>query len=391
MLKRITRIMASLMVVAMLLMACGCSANSEIRASGLADDVVATAGTYEIPYENLYFLAQNQIADMKAVYGENVFDDPAKVAELKAFVEKNLFGYTEAMIMVGKDYGIEVDDDGIADRVQDEIDRMMTNQLENDRDAYIKLLNERYMTDHYFRTYVGVSEFLVDDILQVMLRSGEIDNSDAAARDRIWGEDENGKAYFAHVYQVFIDPHFLLEDDAAARQKAETLRERVVAASDRMDAMRTAIQSSHATDDGNGLYIARGEMDAEFDRAAFSMDENYGVSEVMYLNGGYCFLMRAPMDTDYVSQHFEELKQKSYYVYLNQKAEAYMTGSELTWTEDGLELDLLDLPELEADGGEWVKTLVALLIVGAVVGAIALLVVFLPDKDNKKKKAKKKT
>ena len=114
MLKRITRIMASLMVVAMLLMACGCSANSEIRASGLADDVVATAGTYEIPYENLYFLTQNQIADMKAVYGENVFDDPAKVAELKAFVEKNLFGYTEAMIMVGKDYGIEVDETTLA-------------------------------------------------------------------------------------------------------------------------------------------------------------------------------------------------------------------------------------------------------------------------------------
>ena len=384
--RKFLRYFAPVMLMALLLSLGGCAANGELRANAKADNTVAVVGDYEIPYENLYFLAMNQIADMKAVYGEAVFDDPAKVAELKTFVAENLFSYTEAMILVGLDYGIDVEGGDLADEVQSSVDTMMQNQFENDRQAYIDMLNKGYMTDHYLRTYLAVSEYLTEDILQKMLTSGEIDNSDAHARELIYGEN------FTHVYQVFIDPTLSRLTDEQALARAEQLRAQVAATAteERMSAMRTAIQYSLAMDDGSGLYIARGEMDREFDAAAFALDENYGVSEVMALNGGYCFVMRAPLDDTYVSAHFEELKQKSYYVYLNQKAEAYINGATLEWTEFGAELDLLNLPVLEADGGEWVNTLIAALIIGAVVIVIALLVKFLPDKDKKKSKKKAK-
>ena len=377
--KKITRLTVLLLTVALLLSACGCSVNSELRADSLANDTVATVGDYEIPYENLYFLAMNRIAEMKAVYGETVFDDPVKVEELKRFVAENLFGYTEAMILVGRDYGIEIDDSDIADRVQNEIDIMMANQLEDSRDAYIEMLNSHYMTDHYFRTYIAVSEYMTEAILQKMLISGEIDDSDKAARDRIYGGD------FVRVIQVFIDPQYYKSNEAA-KEKADSLRAAVAAAeagSARLDAMHTAKQYSLDTDTRDGLYIAKGEMDEAFDKAAFALEE-YGVSEVMYLNGGYCFLMRAPLDDAYVTANFEALKQKSYYVYLNQKAERYMNEAKLEWTDLGAELDLLELEALEADGGEWIDTLIAALIIGAVVIVIALLVKFLPDKDRRK-------
>ncbi|MBR6726564.1 MAG: hypothetical protein IKM08_00080 [Clostridia bacterium] len=386
MMKRITRPFCVLLLLLLLVSTCGCGINAELMASADADNTVAIAGDLEIPYENYYFLAMNQMADMKAVYGEDVFNDPQRVEELKSFVAENLFGYTEAMILVGRDYGLSLDSDEAQEMVQNEVDKMMVNQLENSRDAYIEMLNSRYMTDHYFRTYLGVTEYLVDAILLKMRTGGELDDSDDAAYRAVMGED------FTHVYQVFIDPQYLLGDSELAKSKANGLREQVIsktAGKERMDAMRVAIQSSHAIDDGNGLYIAKGEMEQQYDDIAFSLEE-YGVSEVFYLNGGYCFLMNAPKDDSYVKANLTTLKQKNFYVKLNQKAEAYMDSLTLEWTEFGEELDILDLPELEADGGEWVKTLIGVLILAAIVGVIAAMVIFIPYKDDKKKKKKKK-
>ena len=380
-----TRLTVLFLILALLLAASGCTANSELSAGSEAEEIVAVAGDYEIPYETLYYITMNKIADMKSFYGKDVFNDPAKVEELKKFVSENLFGYTEAMILVGRDYGVALDDSDIADKVQNDIDVMMANQFEDSRDSYIEMLNKNYLTDRYFRTYIAVSEYMTESVLREMLMKEEIDDSDEKARETIYD-----KECFARVIQVFIDPQYY-KSDAAAKEKAESLRAMVAAATGtaRLDAMYNAKQFSLDTDTREGLYIIRGEMNETFDEAVFVLDaETYGVSEVMYLNGGYCFVMRAPLNDDYVEENFEELKQKSYYLYLNQKVETYIKNTQLQWTEYGSSLDLLDLPVLEADGGEWVYTLLAVLIVGGVVVIIALFVRFLPDRGNKRKKGK---
>ena len=384
--KTILRTVALLLTFILLFSLVGCAANSELRANMRADNTVATVGDYEIPYETLYYLTMNQISDMKLIYGENVFDDPARVEELKSFVAENLFSYTDAMILVGREYGIEVEDSDIQDKVQTTVDNLISIDLEGDRSAYIDLLEMYYMTDHYFRTSIAVSEYMTDAILNKMLISGEIDDSDAAARERIYGGS------VIHVYQVYIDPNQpQFKSKEQAKDLAEQLRESVAGEQDtqkRLSAMFKAKQYSLDTDTRDGLYIAKGEMDRAFEAVAFDLVE-HEVSPVAYINGGYCFLMRAPLDDAYIDSHFEELKQKSYYVSLNQKAEAYIDSALVEWTEYGAELDLLDLPVLEADGGEWLDTVIAACIVGGVVLFIALLVKFMPDKD-KKRKAKGK-
>ena len=385
--KTILRAVALLLTFILLFSLVGCTANSELRANLRADNTVATVGDYEIPYETLYYLAMNQISDMKAIHGENVFDDPARVEELKSFVADNLFSYTDAMILVGRDYGIELDDSDIQDKVQNTVDNLISIDLENDKSAYVDMLNLYYMTDHFFRTSIAVSEYMTDAILNKMLISGEIDDSDAAARERIYGGG------VIHVYQVYIDPtQPQFKSNEQAKALAEQLRESVAGEQDtqkRLSAMFKAKQYSLDTDTRDGLYIAKGEMDKAFEEVAFALESPFEVSPVAYINGGYCFLMRAPLDDTYIDSHFEELKQKSYYVYLNQKAEDYIDGGLVEWTEYGAELDLLDLPELEADGGEWLDTVIAAAIVGAVVLVIALMVKFMPDKD-KKNKAKRR-
>ena len=379
--KTILRTVALLLTFILLFSLVGCAANSELRANMRADNTVATVGDYEIPYETLYYLTMNQISDMKLIYGENVFDDPARVEELKSFVAENLFSYTDAMILVGREYGIEVEDSDIQDKVQTTVDNLISIDLEGDRSAYIDLLEMYYMTDHYFRTSIAVSEYMTDAILNKMLISGEIDDSDAAARERIY----DGSVI--HVYQVYIDPNQpQFKSKEQAKDLAEQLRESVAGEQDtqkRLSAMFKAKQYSLDTDTRDGLYIAKGEMDRAFEAVAFDLVE-HEVSPVAYINGGYCFLMRAPLDDAYIDSHFEELKQKSYYVSLNQKAEAYIDSALVEWTEYGAELDLLDLPVLEADGGEWLDTVIAACIVGGVVLFIALLVKFMPDQDKKR-------
>ena len=144
--KTILRTVALLLTFILLFSLVGCAANSELRANMRADNTVATVGDYEIPYETLYYLTMNQISDMKLIYGENVFDDPARVEELKSFVAENLFSYTDAMILVGREYGIEVEDSDIQDKVQTTVDNLISIDLEGDRSAYIDLLEMYYMT-----------------------------------------------------------------------------------------------------------------------------------------------------------------------------------------------------------------------------------------------------
>ena len=380
--KKIIKYVALLLTLVMLLSLCACS-SGVAKASLRAGKTVARAGGTDIPYETLYFLAMNQIADMKAVYGEKVFEDPARVQELKDFVYGNLFGHTEAMVLIGAEYGLDLSKGSLADQVQAYVDTMLANNFENDHDSYIEMLDAGYMTDNYLRTYIGVSEYLTDAIIREMLQRGELDDSDEAAMAAINGAD------FVHVYQVLIDPALSRLTDEEAKAKAEKLRESVAAAEGgeaRFDAMRVAIQSSLAVDGGEGLYFGRGEMEDVFEQAAFAL-EDYGVSEVFATDDGYRFLLRMPKDAAYIDDNFEELKQKTYYITLNRMAETLIAETEVELTSYGESLDLLDLPEISAEGGEWVDIVITLGGIGVAVALVVVLVKFWPDKEKKSKKS----
>ena len=99
--------------------------------------------------------------------------------------------------------------------------------------------------------------------------------------------------------------------------------------------------------------------------------------------------MALPKDEDYVTQNFESLKQKTYYIALNEMVDERLEEMPLEMTDYGRGLDLLDLPAVDADGGEALiavlVSLGAVLVVGGVV-----LVVFLVRRKHGKKPAKKK-
>ncbi len=367
--KYILRTVSFILLCAMLLLTCGCAAARPARPSARANKTVAMAGDMEIPYENLYYVTNTRIAELKRVYGDDVLSDPAKAEELKTFVWQNLVTRAEALIDIGADYGLRVDEGEIAESVQADMEAILENAFGGDREAYIDSLNAEYLTDNYVRTYIAVEDYLPEALVNAMLQSGVIDDSDEAARAMISGDD------FIRVRQVLIQTrNYASAEEALAR--AESLQKKVAAKTtdeERNHAMLDAMAYSTDLDmTGQGTYFARGEMDADYEAVAFSLPL-YGVSEVIPVNNGYCFMMRLPKDAEYMEENFQEMKEKSYYVSLNRMVDERLAAMTVEATDYGSSLDLLDLPSIDADGGEAifvVSVVVAVLMVAALVACV---------------------
>ena len=370
----IMRVCAVLLLVATLLSLGGCAART-VRPSSNAEKVVGTAGEIEILYDEYYYLAMTRIRQLKVEHGDQALSDPAVRETLKKFVMENLLTESHALIALGLSYGIDIEKGTIADSVKAHMEGILEETFQNDRDAYIESLRESYLTDRYIRTFVAVENYLSIEIIKEMLKKGELDDSDEAAMNYLNGEN------FIRIRQVFIESEYSGGDEKA-RAKAEALRATVAAATTdeaRNAAMLDAMSESRDfTDIGDGIYFARGEMEKSFERAAFDLPL-YGVSEVIEVEGGFTFIMRLPKVESYLKENLSTLKNKTYFIVLNEKLDKWLSENPLTLTSFGESLDPAALEAIEPDGGEgiitviWVGAAVVLLVVGVWVMRVLLL------------------
>ena len=387
--KKTVRLCAILLALVMAASLCGCSSGT-LRPSTRADKVVARAGDIEITYDSLYFVTMTRIQELKNVYGEDALSDPQRKAELKTFVQENLLTRAEALIAIGEDYGFDIEKGDIASDVQTELDSMINQSFGADRDTYVEGLNAMYMTERYLRAYLAVEHYLGAAIVNEMLMRGEIDDSDDAAWQVINGDD------FLHTVHVFID-RGNGKTDAENRANAEALQAKIAAkttSEERYAEMRKALGSAYNNDYydllGNGYYFTRGETEKAYEDAAFALNE-YQVSSVVESFDGYYIIMRLPKDETYVNDHFQQLKEKTYYVKLNTMVDQRLASMSLEMTSYGESLDLLNLPPIDADGGQ--GAYIASIVITAVLcgGALVVLIYVVSKKRKslKKKKAKK--
>lgn len=391
--KNPVRYLALLLVFLTLISLCGC-AGSTVRPSSNASEVVATAGGTDILYDEYYYLAMSRVRELKEAYKDAPLSEEALRTEVQAFLQENLLNKSHALIEIGLSYGIDIEKGEIAENVQAHMEGILADTFAGDRDAYVESLNENYLTDRYVRTVVAVENYLSVEIIKAMLERGELDDSDEAALRFLRGED------FIRVRQVVIKEQIIgdktITSMEQAKAKAEKLRESVVNATDREDAMRTAMQSSLDMSDttGDGIYFARGEMEESFEQAAFALAE-YDVSEVLAVDGGYCFMMRLPKSDDYLLKNLESLKGKTYYIVLNEKLQTKLSAMKLEMTSFGKSLDPLDPEPIDAAGGEGiVAVIVCVSILLPVIAGVFVVRVLLLRRNVKKgvlPKQRKKT
>lgn len=357
--KVFVRILTLLLLLATLTSLVGCSAARTVRASSNADDVVATAGEIEILYDEYYYVAMTRLAHLKEQYGEDALSDPQVLAEFRSFVQDNLLTQSHALLALGLSYGIDIEEGQVDENVQAHMEGILNNTFAGDRDAYIESLYDSYLTDRYIRTFVAVENYLSVEIIKKMLENGELSDADDVALTFLRGDD------FIRVRQVFIESAYVKGGAEAAKLKAQALRDKVAAAAtdaERNLAMLDVMSESRDfTDNGDGIYFARGEMEKNYEDAAFALPL-YGVSEVIEVEGGYSFMMRLPKEDAYLVSNLEALKGKTYYITLNAKLDAWLAANPLQMTSFGASLDPADLDPIEPDGGEGIFLLILLLL-----------------------------
>ena len=358
---------ALLLALACLISLISCGASRPVHASPRASRVVAEVGDVEILYEELYFITQRTIGELKLTYGDNALESEAVRAELESFVWASLCSREAALISLGHEYGFDIYKGEIADSVQELIDQMIERDFEGDRKAYIEELNAMHMTDHYTRKYLGVENFLATRIVIEMAARGEVPTDDQVILETIKGDQ------FIRTMHVFISNSNGIYTDAENRAHAEAIRAEIAAKADsvaRFDAMFDAVGGKYNNDFGDplghGYYFTHGEMDAAYEAAAFALP-HYGVSDVVETDEGYYVIMSLPKDEAYITENFESLRDKSYFVTLNNRVNQKLENMTLEKTRFGKGLDLADLAPIDADGGS------TLIVVGVCVGGALLL------------------
>ena len=110
------------------------------------------------------------------------------------------------------------------------------------------------------------------------------------------------------------------------------------------------------------------------------LEANYDVSDVLETEDGYYFIMLLPKDASYIEKNFQTLKEKPYFIYLNDKVDKWLAENELVKTAFGESLDFAKLPDINPRGGS------NLITVGVIVGSVAVVAVicFFAVKSSKK-------
>lgn len=381
--KKMFRALALALAICLLCASLVSCASSTVYASPKASRVVAKVGDVDILYEDLYFTAMNYIDELKEIYGEQALADAAVRDLLESFVWGSFVCRENALISLGYEYELDVFSGEIAKTVQQEITDMIETNFGGDRDAYVQALAEQYMTDHYVRKFFAVEQELANAVVLEMLYRGEVQTDDAAILTTIKGDD------FIRTVHVFIDKYNAAYTAEQHRAHAAEVQATVAAAttdSTRFHAMNEAIGGKYNVDFGdplgNGYYFTYGEMNKAYEQAAFALEE-YAVSDVVETDEGYYIIMRLPKNEAYITDNFEMLKNKSYFVTLNEKVDAKLATMSLTKTKFGEKLDLTALPAIDPDGGNALLTWSAVAVV-VTAGAVAVLVV-LKYRDRSKK------
>ena len=363
----VAALLLTLCLLAASLSACG---TVGVYASPNAGRTVAKVGEEKIPYEALYYLAMNRQDELKATYGEAALQDAAVLADYEAYVWEHLVDRGVALRAIGAEYGLDVTKGDIAESVDAAVTQIIETEYEGDTDAYVAMLDRVYLTDRYLRVLIGTEEYLPSALVVEMLKAGVLDDSDATA-EALMASD-----VLLHTYHVFISRNNGQSDDVN-RAKIAEIRETVAAGAtpeERKAAMRAAIGGPYNNDygdtTGSGYYFAVGEFDAAYEHAALALDEDCGVSPVLETTEGYYVILRCPKDADYINAHFQNLKEKFYFIRLNELVEERLSTLTVEKTGLGARLDLSDLTPIRAGGGR--GTIIATVAVG--IGVLAVVV-----------------
>lgn len=309
-------------------------------------ETVATCNGYEIPYEELRFVTLFYKDMMEGKYGSGIWDDPASAEEhreeLEKLVRDNL-NENYVVLTTCRNLQIPTESREMDEYVDGQM-KELRNSFESKKE-YEDWLAEHWMTEHYMRFSIGVS-YLESAIYYTLLDNDlyafRQDNIDEF-KDYVLTSDNYVRT--VHVYIENAEG----EDPAENLAQAKKISDALKAESDpetRRYLMNEYI-GSKVNDDfysisGEGYYFTQGEMDEEYERAAFALEIG-DVSDPVVCSGGNFVIMRMEPNPDYIAKNVQTLLNNYHSVALGMYEDQYRAECVVEFNEYGQSIDLVTL------------------------------------------------
>lgn len=318
----------------------------EYRQLAADRETVATCYGYEIPYEELRFVTLFYKDALEDKYGAGIWEDPAKAeehrAELEELVKENL-NENYVVLATCKNLGIPTE--------SKDMDKYVDDQMKELRDSfaskkeYRKWMDEHWMTEHYMRFSIGVS-FLESAIYYTLLDNNLYQYTQDNIADFRHYVEFSGE--YVRVIHVFIE-NVEGEDPADNLAQAQKISDELCALAgyEERRALMSEYIGSAVNDDlyavtGDGYYFTHGEMDEDYEEAAFGLEIGE-VSKPVVCKGGNYILMRLTPEEEYIRKNAQTLLNYYHSAALSIYEDQFRPDCVVQFNEYGKSIDLVAL------------------------------------------------
>lgn len=310
---------------------------------------VGECGEFKIPYDELRFVTLHYRKELKARYGEGIWDDPTTAEKYRAELEESVISNLNesyAILTICKSYNIiDPESDEVKDYVAKTVSSMIKNEFGGKKADYKKFLQENNMTERLFEFSVMIDYlesalfyFLADSGVYVQYTQKNIDEFVDFTADK-----EN----YARTVHIYIE-NGEGEDKAKNLSLAQSLSEELNAISDDNEriARMFKLVGEHSEDfkltTTDGFYFTKHEMEQLYESKTFELDIN-GVSEAFECLDGYYVIMRLEPDVEYVMKNVSTLLANYQSAQMGIFIETYRDNYPATLNEYGKSIDLVTL------------------------------------------------
>ena len=281
------RLFALLLLVLFVFSGCG---YRKIKPSENDLRAVGTVGTSTVTYDELYHVAMTCRDALKSVYGEDIFDTEESRSQYRdELIELTYESITAnyAVFDLASDIRYTVAD------VQGYVDTYMDELVDSlgGRHAYKKMLHETYMTDNVARLNYAAS-LLQGNLFTSYVEYLGVIESDA---EEIYSIIMEGSTFIRTRHVALFKDNGRTDEEN--RRMIEEIREELLGGAD-FDALVSAYgEDENLTRDG--YYFMKGEMQEQYEAAAFLLDVG-DVSDVIETEDGFYLIKRYEKQREYV-------------------------------------------------------------------------------------------
>lgn len=336
--------------------------------------VVGKIGDYEVSYDEYRYVVLSCRDILSAKYGENIWKDESVAAtyedELREMVARKITANYAVLIMCDengftdalknkdavKEVNMQIEEllcmyayhNGIEVEVSEKGDGTLRYKYEaGGVDKVYKYFREdlanSYLTERVMRLTLGV-EFAFEKLLTIL----------TVEKNQVIYLDEDIEAYMQSD-KFICTRHVFIENDAgesvdANRQLAETVLDMYNSGTS-MDQLIGSKYNDDVTTSYYGAYFTRGEMDEEYENAAFGLEVGE-VSGIVETADGFYIIERCEKSTEYMIANFETFADQITYAIVNDMVRARQAELKIELNEYGKELVLHKIPttKIENEG-----------------------------------------